>query len=376
MKIMICAAGSGGHIYPALRLAEEFSRGRPKAEVIFLSTRRAIEKLIFEKFDYPVFTVDFISPHSVRDGGYLKFLLKNLIFLLKFIIESVRVGKIVWQEQPDIVVGFGGIGSITAVIAATLLRIPTVIHEQNLVPGRANRFLSRFASKVSLGFAQSAAYFTRKDTEYTGNPLRPGLEAVDPLRARCMLGLSPDKFTVFVFGGSQGSEFINTAFSQGVQYIPEQLKGMMQVMHSTGCDDNSEIAEWYRQCAISAQIVSFCDDMSSAYSAADIVVSRAGAGTINEICFFGRPAVLIPYPYAQGHQVCNARYLQEQGAAYLIPQQRDSAREIGYLIARLIQDKPVLEAMSQKSRGLFEAEATPKLAALITALANESSTIR
>ena len=376
MKVMICASGSGGHIYPALRLAEELRNGRFAADIVFLSTRRSIEKKIFEKTSFRVISTDVISPYSGDGGNYLKFLLKYLNFLLKFIIESIKAAMLMRRERPDVVVGFGGIGSITAVIAATLMLIPTVIHEQNLVPGRANRLLARFATKISLGFIQSAKNFSRKDTEYTGNPLRGGLTRIDRAQARCALNLDSEKFTIFVFGGSQGSEFLNTAFLQGMQHIPDYLINKIQVIHSTGSNDNRDICAGYRRYAVPNKVFSYCTDMSTAYSAADIVISRAGAGTLSEINYFGRPAVLIPYPYAQAHQVRNAQCLQEQGAACLVFQDKDSARQIGYAVARLIQDRTALEAMAQKSRSLSDDAAVSKLAALIGAVAQKGSKVR
>jgi UDP-N-acetylglucosamine--N-acetylmuramyl-(pentapeptide) pyrophosphoryl-undecaprenol N-acetylglucosamine transferase len=364
MKVLICAAGSGGHIYPALSLAEHLQDSDKNAQIFFLSSKKALIQSIFEKKPYPVFTVDFISPFRARGANPFKFFLKNLGFLLKFSLEAAKVFFLIFRLKPDIVVGFGGIISIAAIIFARLQGIPTLIHEQNLIPGLANKFISRFATKVAIGFDKSSEYFNR-DTVFTGNPLRPDIKKIDKFAACGSLGLDDNKFTIFVFGGSQGSKFINANFIQAIKKLDLNLKNNLQIVHISGENDLSEITEFYKNSNIKAAVFAYYKNISLVYSAADLVIGRSGAGTINEVCFFGKPAIFIPYPYAGGHQKVNAEFMREHGAACILLENDQAVDCLWQTISRLIEDKDILQIMQQKSSELFIDGAGIKLADLV-----------
>ncbi|MBU4304268.1 MAG: undecaprenyldiphospho-muramoylpentapeptide beta-N-acetylglucosaminyltransferase [Candidatus Omnitrophica bacterium] len=347
MKIIICAAGSGGHIYPALRFAQELKASFKDVKIIFLCTKKNIEKAILKDTGYKTFYINLISPRS--DYKRIIFFLKNIYFLLNFIVGNLKVFFVLCREKPQLVVGFGGIGAVPALIQSWMMRIPTIIHEQNVVPGLANRLLSRIATKVAVGFSESRPYFKRNDVEYTGTPLRGDLRLIAAPEAKAELGLEKTKFTMLVFGGSQGAEFINRAFIRSISGMAAALRDNLQVIHITGNKETALTEREYLSLGVKAKVVAYFNDMSKAYSAADIVISRAGAGTINEISWFGRPAILIPYPYAGGHQLINAQALAAKQAAYIVKQDDDCSGQLRDLIVRLAQDRTI-EAMARKRK--------------------------
>ncbi|MBU1044876.1 MAG: undecaprenyldiphospho-muramoylpentapeptide beta-N-acetylglucosaminyltransferase [Candidatus Omnitrophica bacterium] len=370
MKILICAAGSGGHIYPALSLAQSLQAADKNIKILFLSNKKAISKNIFEKIDYKVFTADFISPYTAKQTNPFKFFLKNLGFLLKFSTEAIKVFFLIIQIKPDVVIGFGGIISIAAISFARLIGIPTLIHEQNIVPGIANKLISVYATKVAVGFKQSSKYFKR-DSVFTGNPIRQDFEKIDKAIACKSLGFEKNIFTLLVFGGSQGSRFLNTCFTQAIEKLEYNLKDCLQIIHISGTMDVSALVDFYQNQNIKAKVFSYCSKMSIAYSAADIVIGRAGAGTINELCFFAKPAIFIPYPHASGHQKVNAEFMQKHGAACLLLENNLTADNLQKEIRHLIEKKDVLSRMSQKSGELFVPGAESKLAQLVLAMAKK-----
>ncbi len=362
MKFLICAAGSGGHIYPALSLANELKRKDESAQIIFLSSKKSIDKQIFEKTQGRVVGFDFIPPQRKTGVNTVKFCLKNLYFLLKFSKESIRVFFLILAIKPDLVIGFGGIGSVAAIISAKLLNIPSLIHEQNVVPGLANRLLGRLSSKVATGFQKSNIYFKNRNSVFTGNPIRCDLQRLDAAQARNSLGLNIEKFTILVMGGSQGAVFINNCFISALKGLTEEKRFRLQVIHCCGNKDVTAVEKKYEDIKIQARVFAFCTLMSSAYSAADLIVGRSGAGTLNEICFFGKASILIPYPYAQAHQNANAEFMQEASAATLVKQDALTCSHLTSLI-ELSMDRPkVLESMAQKSRQLFCEQAVLRLA--------------
>ncbi|MBU1087778.1 MAG: undecaprenyldiphospho-muramoylpentapeptide beta-N-acetylglucosaminyltransferase [Candidatus Omnitrophica bacterium] len=367
MKILICAAGSGGHIYPALSLAQSLQAADKNIQIFFLSNKKAISREIFKKTSDKVFIADFISPYRGKWTNPFKFFLKNLGFLLKFISETIKVFFLILSLKPDAVIGFGGIVSITAISFARLLGAPTLIHEQNIMPGQANKLLSRYVTKVAVGFKQSSKYF-KQAVVFTGNPLRQDIEQVDQLAACESLGLGKNLFTILIFGGSQGSRFLNTSFTQAIAGLEHNLKHDLQIIHISGTKDVAALVDFYQQQNIQAKVFSYCGKMSVVYSAADLVIGRAGAGTINEVCFFAKPIIFIPYPYAGGHQKLNAEFMRKQGAACLLFENNLTVEHLQQDIRRLIENRDVLLSMGQKSRELFVPQSEVKLAKLVLAM--------
>ncbi len=364
MKFLICAAGSGGHIYPALSLSEELKRLDKNAQTVFLTSKKNIDKQILKKTKDRVVGFDFIpSPRKTGDNS-VKFCLKNLYFLLKFSKESIRVFFLILAIKPDVVIGFGGIGSVAAIISAKLLNIPSLIHEQNVVPGLANRLLGRFSSKVAISFQKSHVYFKHRKVVFTGNPLRCDLQRLDRAKARSLLDLNKEKFTILVLGGSQGAVFINDCFIRALKGLTEEKRSRVQVIHCCGNRDFIKVKKKYEDIKVQARVFAFCSLMNSAYSAADLVIGRSGAGTLNEICFFGKASILIPYPYAQAHQSANAEFMREASAAFLLRQYDLTCDQLISLISAGMDHPQWLRSMAQKSRQLFYEQGALRLAEL------------
>jgi UDP-N-acetylglucosamine--N-acetylmuramyl-(pentapeptide) pyrophosphoryl-undecaprenol N-acetylglucosamine transferase len=230
-------------------------------------------------------------------------------------LESI---VILLSFKPDIVVGFGSLVSVPMVMLAWLLRIKTLIHEQNVIPGRANRFLARFNDKIAVSFAETEGYLKKykRKVVLTGNPIRRELLQIDKNKALNFFGFSNNKFTILIVGGSLGSHRINLGFLETISRISDKFR--LQVIHLTGPHDYDLLKRSYKDLNIQVQLFKFFDSMQYAYSAADLIISRAGASTVAEIISFRLPAIIIPYPFAYRHQLTNAKVLENKGCAIII----------------------------------------------------------
>jgi len=315
MKVLVVAGSSGGHIFPALSFLEELREKHKGAELLLVLPKRSIGKQFISKDDFPVKYI--LTPKmSVRPGALFKYLLgsaQSLEILLKF--------------KPDVVVGFGSSDSLPLLFLAWLFRIKTLIHEQNVVPGKANKILAKLVDKVALSFAETAEYLNINPERITvtGNPIRKGLVKLDKKEALNFFGLG-DKLTLLVMGGSQGSHRINLALLNVFSGLGSGLD--FQVVHLAGINDSELVKKGYENLNIEARVFTFLPQINYAYSACDLVISRSGASTIYELMFFEKPAILIPYPFAYAHQLNNAQVLEKAGAAYIV---KDSELDYGGL---------------------------------------------
>ncbi|MFA5114513.1 MAG: UDP-N-acetylglucosamine--N-acetylmuramyl-(pentapeptide) pyrophosphoryl-undecaprenol N-acetylglucosamine transferase, partial [Candidatus Omnitrophota bacterium] len=285
-RVMAVAGSSGGHIFPAVSLLDSLRESEPSAEVLLLLPRRSIKDRI-GVLEYPVVAISIIPVKLGLD-------LRNLIAILRFLKGSFEELTALLKFRPNLVVGFGSISSIPLVLFARMAGIKTLIHEQNVIPGRANRFLAFFADKIALSFADTGVYLKcpKEKLIVTGNPLRRQMAPLDKTEARGYFGLSRDKFTILVSGGSQSSSNINEGFLK----VSKRLRGRFsfQLIHLAGRNDCEHLREEYERSGIEARVFSFLDAMQYAYSASDAAVSRAGATTIAELIFFRLPAILVP----------------------------------------------------------------------------------
>ncbi|MFH2137005.1 MAG: undecaprenyldiphospho-muramoylpentapeptide beta-N-acetylglucosaminyltransferase [Candidatus Omnitrophota bacterium] len=369
MKIVISAAGSGGHIYPALSLAKHLKE-RYSAEVVFFSTKKALGRKIFNSSGYSVITTGLRSFSSRERQNLLIFLLKNFYFLIQFISEGVRTVFLLWKIKPEVVVGFGGISSIPAVLGARLLNIPTLIHEQNVVPGLANQCLSCFSTKIAVSFRKSSKYFKHREVLFTGNPVRYDLKRIEKDKARSLLGVHGSKFTLLIFGGSQGSEYINKVCVALVAQLSDVQKNQLQVIHISGDKDTESIKQGYTAAKVTAKVFSYIEDMSPLYCAADLIICRAGAGTLNEIKFFAKASILIPYPYAHAHQIANAEIMLEEKAAFVAIQDESLPDVLKDFIGAGMKDPMLLEKLAGQAYRLSSDSAVDLLAGLVKELAD------
>lgn len=350
MKVIIATGASGGHLFPALGLAEELKNN---GEIIFICDQGQAEEGIRKK-GYRAKTLIIMKLRSWLN------ILPFVFYLSKAFGQSLRI---INDFKPDVVVGFGSYVSFPAVMAAKVKGIPTIIHEQNVIPGRANRMLANFVNKIAISFSDSAKYFPRAKILLTGCPLRQDLLNVDKTVALQKFNLVADKFTILVLGGSQGSHHLNIKFIQAISGI--QTQDNLQIIHLTGAGDYELVKAEYKKKGIGHCVFAFLEEMGYAYKLADLVISRAGASAITEIALFGLPSILVPYPFAYGHQLQNAKVLADAGGAILIRDEDLSADLLQKNILRLINNRRQLQEMAQKTTSRAMPDAARDLANIV-----------
>ena len=276
MRIVIASGGSGGHIFPAVSLARELKKdavkhGRPEElEIIFVASRRRLDRNILEREGYKKIFLS-ANPMPYTFGW------RSLVFLAKLAIDSICSVYTLARFRPDVVVGFGGYTAGAISLLAAVLRIKTVIHEQNLVPGRTNRFLDKFVDTVAISFPESKKYFRNKNIIFTGNPLRE--ESLKEYRSQSIgnLGLARDKMTILVMGGSQGATSLNDLVSGSIILLSPEKKENIQLVHIAGPKEPDKIKKRYDENGIRGNVLTFIRDINEAYSASDLAISRSGA---------------------------------------------------------------------------------------------------
>lgn len=361
MKVLIAGGGTGGHLFPGIAVAEEFLHSGLARQVLFVGTERGIEARIVPAEGYPL--------RFVRARGFvgksLADKMKSLFLAFLSVIDSFRI---IDDFEPDIVIGVGGYASAPTVFTAHLRGIPTMILEQNSVPGTANRLLGRFVDAVAATYQESTASFPGHKTYLTGNPVRRSLSRRDPAAACAVFGLDGGRFTILVLGGSTGARSVNTAMVEALKFLND-LKHNIQFIHQTGRDDHPLVADAYRGLGFRAVITPFVDTMAEAYSLADIVVCRAGATTLAEIIAMGKPSILIPYPFAAGgHQELNARKLVDLNAALMIRDSDLSGRALADSIRRMYGDYGLRSEMQRVIVALHRDDARARIVSLAMSL--------
>lgn len=311
MKVIIAGGGTGGHLFPGLALADCISQRYPEAKILFVGTQKGLEAKIIPKTKYEL---KFISIQGFigKSAGQK---IKTLISLLRSMNESK---SIINSFSPDVIFGVGGYASFPVVLTASFRRIPTIILEQNTVPGLANKILGRFVSAIAITYPETMDYFPKQKVYLTGTPIRKEILQADTEKAKRLFSLEDGKITILVFGGSLGARKINKAMTEALPYLLS-IKDRIQIIHQTGEHDYNWVSTEYRNFQFKATILPFIYEMAEAYSVADLVISRAGASTLAEITAIGKASILIPYPYAAyNHQEINARRLLSRGACELI----------------------------------------------------------
>ena len=366
MNVLFASGGTGGHIYPGIALAQELRRRDPETRALFLISGKKVEIEILDRADL---RYEATGARMIRRTGRIG----NVLFPLYFAASLARTLGILLRFRPSVAVGTGGYASVPPILAAWMLRIPTLIQEQNSYPGLATRLLARIATEVHLAFDQSGKFFgSRRGFFVSGNPARGNLVRTDPAGARKHFGLRPDRKTVFVFGGSQGARAINLAMVEALGELRGKPLQVLWVMGKRNYDemmrDFPDIARWEKEGFLHCR--DYLYEMERAYDAADVVVSRAGALTLTEITLMGLPAILVPLPgAAANHQLHNARALAEQGAALLLEQKDLSGKTLAGEIEGLITDGKRLEEMGRASTESAFPGATGRIADAILHLA-------
>ena len=346
-NILLAAGGTGGHLFPALAIAEEIRKKSPNATVLFVGTKDKIEARVVPQRGF-AFTTIWIS------GFHRRKRLQNLIFPIKVVVSLVQSFFLINRFRPDVVVGTGGYVCGPVLLVASLLRIPTIVHESNSYPGITTRLLSGRATKVFTAFADTNRWLKRTDNvELVGTPTLDSLDNVSKEFGRQFFGLDAHKQTVLVFGGSLGASSVNRAI---MQQVDDFIGHGIQLIWQTGESDYSTVKERTAGRKV-GWVGAFIDRMDCAYAAADIVVSRSGATTIAELTRIGKPAVLVPYPFAAAdHQTLNARTVVEVGAADMVTD-KDVNTALEKKVFDLLYDRKRMETMSKASKTLGHPDA-------------------
>lgn len=357
MKIVLTGGGTGGHAYPAICIAEALKAESPDCELLFIGSRNGFEARLADRAGIPFVGITsrqlkkLLSPGTILTAASLG----------KGFMEAVSALR---RFGPDLVIGTGGYASAAVVMAQTLRRGNTLIHEQNVIPGRTNLALSRFASRVCVTFEDSAKYFPARKTIVTGLPIRSELLSLpDKKEARKALGLDEERFTLLVIGGSQGARRLNEVIAEAVRDLQ---KMDVQVVHQAG-ERNYEEADARRK-EIGWKhyhVHPYFEDMRQVYTSTDLVLSRCGASTISEITAVGLPAILVPYPYAYAdHQRFNAEFVSRNGGGILVGDSEIDAELLINIIKRLADSPEELRRMSEASRKLGKPQAARDIARL------------
>lgn len=354
VKILITGGGTGGHLYPALAIADALKATNSAVEILFVGSERGLEK---EQVPEAGFAFQALSVRGFpRRPGFA-----SIAAGISFLKAVLAARLIIDRFQPEVVFSTGGYASAAVVVGAWLRKVPIVLQEQNSVPGMTNRIAARLAAEVHLAFASARCHFPkRRHLRLSGNPLREQVFQGSRARALRLFRLDEQKTTVLVLGGSQGSRSINRAISEALPRFAN--RNDLQFLIQTGNVDHEVVLEACRTSPVQSWVRRFIANMGDAYSLADLVVCRAGAMTLSELAVCGLPSILIPYPHAAGdHQMLNAEQFTDAGSALLLSDGDLHGDILAEKIDELLQDRKRLRAMAVNALRLSRPDATRKI---------------
>lgn len=359
MKILIAAGGTGGHIYPGIAVANEIVRRDQNSEVRFVGTARGLETKLVPNAGYKL---ELIESAGIKNVG-LAGMIKGLLLIPKSFFAARRILK---EFKPDVVVGAGGYVTGAVLLAASFLKIPTLIMEQNALPGFTNRKLARFVDKAAVTFPEAAAFFGEKAV-ITGNPVRREFFDI-PAKTR-----DNSSFSLLAFGGSQGARAINQALVAALPFL-ETEKNRLEITHQTGELDFETTREGYEKAGWrGANVTKYINDMNRQFAANDLIICRAGATTCAELAAAGKAAVMIPLPTAaDDHQRKNAEAMERAGAARMILQKDLNGERLATEIKNLINAPEKITQMEQAAKTLGTGDAAAMMVNLIEELAGKN----
>lgn len=344
MRVIVSGGGTGGHIYPALAIISEIKNRVPDAEILYVGTEKGLESKIVPASGLAFKTIDVsgIDRSSLLKAG------KSVV---KFPTSFFQARSILKEFQPDIIVGTGGYVSFPIVLAGTYFGVKTIIHEQNAIPGLANRQLSKRVNRVLLTFEEANRYLSAENTKVCGLPVRKEIMSVNRDQAFAKLGFDKSIFTLLAFGGSLGAMTINKAM---LDFIDRSRKERMQIIWITGQASFEEMQEQidrrpdFKTMQIKLMLMPYMYNMEEALAVADLAVCRAGASTVTELEQLGLPAILVPYPYAaENHQEKNARALVDKKAALMVIDEFLDGDTLYQKVQELIKNPEQLKEMGQ-----------------------------
>ncbi len=328
--IIIAAGGTGGHLYPGIALARELKQRGYSPQFIVRNGDAGIEIIQREGFLF----------HQVAAMGMPRaFTVKIFKFLLLQIKAVFQMLSLFSRLKPEVVVGMGGYISFSSILAARFKGINTIIHEQNSIPGLANRVLSHIAGQVAVSFEHSLVHFPAGKTVVTGNPVRAELFRSDPDEALKRLGLAQGKFTVLIFGGSQGAAKVNQAAVDAYGLLGDK-RDAVQYLHLSGAKDFERVSEEFIKKNVAGVVLPYLHSIGDAYAACDLIICRAGATTLAELKILGKPAILIPFPHATAnHQEYNARTMTDSAKCGMIIEKDMEAPGLAAMMLKYITDR-------------------------------------
>ncbi len=356
MRVMVAGGGTGGHVIPALAIAQEL-RSCYQAEVVFVGTQRGIETRLVPAAGFQLRLIEIGALKRVS----LATRLRTVFDLPRALMTSAQLLR---EFRPDVMIGVGGYASGPAMLTAALMSVPTLAFEPNVVPGFANRVLAPTIRAAAVHFAETCHYF--RNCYVTGVPVRREFFRVPPR-------LQNSRPTLLVFGGSQGAHAINRAVLDALPKLIEALPEI-HIIHQTGEKDYAEAQAVYLSTMTSAEVSPFIDDMPGAFARADLLLCRSGASTVAEVTAASKPAIFIPLPTAaDDHQRHNATTLANGAAARLLLQSELSTERLVNEITTLLRDRPKLAQMAEAARGFAHPDAAAKIASLAVRLAGVES---
>ncbi|MBP9761105.1 MAG: UDP-N-acetylglucosamine--N-acetylmuramyl-(pentapeptide) pyrophosphoryl-undecaprenol N-acetylglucosamine transferase [Candidatus Magasanikbacteria bacterium] len=335
MKILFSGGGTLGPVTPLLAIHDMVTEAHPNATFFWIGTKRGPEKMTIEEYGIPFHT---ISSGKLR--RYISFW--NVIDIVRIVIGFFQSIKILWREKPDVCISAGGFVSVPVHAAAWLLGIPTWVHQQDVVIGLANKLMAPSARVITTALEMHLNYFSKKKTTWIGNPVRASLFHGTRAGAEKLFGIDPKLPVVFATGGGTGSFRVNQLVIEAVHH----LQGICHIIHLTGKERPQELIEpAKRQFSFYHPFLFFTEEMSDAYAAADIVISRGGFGTMSEIAALEKPGILIPKP---GHQEENVAFLSEKNAVVVLDEKTCNGNHLAKVIKELLADSAERGRLAQR----------------------------
>lgn len=354
LSVLLIADGSGGHLIPALEAATALARRGARATVWYAQRRQAapLARTLIEEARRADVSVDPIPVASTA-------------FPLGRLRQCGRIWRLAQRGfdafTPDVVVGFGGWVSIPVILAARMRRISCMLHEQNVMLGRANRWLTRWADRVAVSFPETQRALDGAPAVVTGLPVRNRIGRVSRADGAARFGLEPARPTALVLGGSQGARTLNRLMMAVAAGLSPDERRTWQVIHLTGATDEEAVADAYAAAGVAAWVAPSLVEMEAAYAQADLVIARAGASTVAELARCGKPAVLIPYPFAGGHQRANARLVEAIGGGVVLEEPEATPERLLSVMRSILADGRLRSMMGAQVQGLQCADATERL---------------
>ncbi|MGH2664931.1 undecaprenyldiphospho-muramoylpentapeptide beta-N-acetylglucosaminyltransferase [Flavobacterium sp.] len=350
-KFIISGGGTGGHIYPAIAIANELKTRYPKAEILFVGAKDKMEMQKVPQAGYPIKGL-WIA------GIQRKLTLQNAMFPIKLISSLVKSFGIIKQFKPDVVIGTGGFASGAVLKVASMIGIPTVIQEQNSYPGITNKLLAKKANKICVAYENLERFFPKENMILTGNPVRQDLISVEEKRGEALayFNLDASKKTMLILGGSLGAKRINKLISKELDWL---LTQNVQIIWQCGKLYFEEFKHFSDR--ENVQVLAFIDRMDLVYAAADIVISRSGASSVSELCLVGKPVVFIPSPnVSEDHQTKNALAIVEKHGAILL-KESELESEFSLVFESLLKDQGKQDDLSKNITALALPNATKQI---------------